>query len=475
MSETFTCEPAVGATWDEIRDWDERYYLRPFRAEDEYHHIAVDHGEGSYLVLADGRRVLDFLGQYCCVSMGQSHPRIRAAITEAAHRFSHLSEPWTSDYRAKAAKLIVDDLLDADDWAGGIRFVSTGSEAVEMAIVMAKLYTGRPNIVTQQFSYHGWTQGAAATTGLHGWRGGLASANGEVIPVPGYPPPEYHEAPPPTHWPNDGGETADGQLPCVAATERLIRDLGPETVAAFVCDVSLGPGIHPPPGYIPQIREMTRRLGVLWIDDEVLTGFGRMGTWFGYQGYQDCAPDLMALGKGLVGAAVPCAAVVARRDIAAFFRMWRWWLPSTMAAHPVAMAALVATIEAMQDEGVVENAARLGAYLGPRLAALEDQHRCVGHVNGAGLFWLIELVRDAETGERFVPEDRLDMGAGDLSRWPVNMVSEHCLEQGVFVGGFAPNTLRIAPALNVTEAECDVFLEALDYALDRVDERCDRS
>jgi taurine--2-oxoglutarate transaminase len=289
-----------------------------------------------------------------------------------------------------------------------------------------------------------------------------------VREVPGYVDQRgFAVAPAPEHYPWSG-ELVDGRLPSVVETERLLLELGPENVAAFLSDVSVAPGIHPPPGYVPQIRELTRRLGVLWIDDEVLCGFGRMGRWFGYQAYPGVTPDIMTLGKGMIGAALPAAGVVVSREIAAFVQERRWWLAITMAAHPVAMAALVANIRAMQDEGAVENAARVGAYLGARLKELE-RHACVGQVAGEGLFWLVDLVRDKRTAERFVPDDRGAMGPGDVAAWPVNRIAASCLERGVFVSGFVPNTLRIAPPLNVTERECDEAVTALDAALAELD------
>ena len=204
---TVTASP-TGVSWEEVKEWDERYYLRPFRSLDEYTHVAVDHGEGSYLVLADGTRILDFMSQYICANLGQSHPRIRDAIVEAAHRFAYLSEPWASDYRSKAAKLIIEDVLGGEGWAGQVRFVATGSESIELALIMAKLYTGRPNIITQEYAYHGWTQGAAGTTGFRAQRAHVSSASGDAHEVPGYPPPEYHVVPGPDALPGDGSRRA---------------------------------------------------------------------------------------------------------------------------------------------------------------------------------------------------------------------------------------------------------------------------
>lgn len=465
----------IGVDWQDVKDWDEKYYLRPFRALGEYTHVGVERGEGSYLYLADGSRVLDFMSQYVCANLGQGHPRVRAAIVEAAGRFTYLSEPWTSDYRSKAAKLIVEDLLGDEGWAGQVRFVTTGTEAIEMALIMAKLFTGRPNIVSQEFSYHGWTPGAAGAS-LRLTRGNVAHpGTGEVLEVPNHVPPGYYLAPAPNPYPGEEPRDADGTLACVRQTEELFQRIGAETVAAFVVDVSHGTGsIHPPPEYLPQIRALTERYGALLIDDEVLSGFGRMGKWFAYQNYPGVRPDIMAIGKGLVAAAAPAAGVVVRSDIGEFFKDRRWWLPTTMAGHPLAMAAVCATIEAMLEEGIVERAAETGEYLAGLLAELEARHPSVGLVSGAGMFRTVELVKNKETRELFVPEDRNSMGEGDVASWPVNVVARHGLERGVYMSGFVPNTLRLGPPLTASREECDEAMEALDYALSRLDEGCTR-
>lgn len=448
--------------WDLIAEWDREFYIHPFRTLEEYVTVGVERAEGSYLLLADGSRVLDFMSQYICVNLGHGTERVRHAVMEALDRYTYLSEPWTSPYRSQAAKLILDDILGSEGWAGGVRFVSTGSEAIEMAIIMAKLFTNRPNIITQEFSYHGWTMGAAGATGLRSSKGNVSTPAGDVQDVPGYPPAGFHLVPAPS-----AARASSGRLACVEDAENVMKSIGPETIAAFVCDVSLGAGsIHPPKDYIPQMREVTDKLGILWIDDEVLCGFGRMGHWFGYQSYPGVYPDLMAIGKGISGSAIPAAGVVARKDIAAFFNERRWWMPSTMGAHPVAMAAVVAAIEEMIDKRIVERAAETGKYLESRLRALAAEHPCVGDVNGEGLFWVVELTRP--DGTRFVPEDRYQMGTGDISKWPTQIVTRECLAQGVFITGFVPNTLRLGPPLTVRREECDVALEALTAGLDEL-------
>jgi taurine--2-oxoglutarate transaminase len=165
---------------------------------------------------------------------------------------------------------------------------------------------------------------------------------------------------------------------------------------------------------------------------------------------------------------VPAAAVVVREDIAAYFKERRWWLPTTMGGHPLAMAAMVATIEEMLENNLVERAAETGRYLEERLRRLGDRHPCVASVAGDGLFWVLELARP--DGRQYVDEDRDHMGAGDISGWPTQIVTQACLESDVFITGFVPNTLRLGPPLTVTREECDHALTALEKALNRLAE-----
>ena len=283
--------PTAPVDWGLVRAWDEAYYAHVFVAADEYEHRAVSHAEGDFLVLSDGTRLLDFTSGLLCTNAGHRNERIERAIVEALQRYGFVWEGWATDYRARAAKLIVEDLLGADGWAGRVRFTSSGSEAVELALLVAKLVTGRPNVISRDFAYHGWTHGALSLMGLPGSRGILAAADSDEIRRPaGVPMPGVSFAPAPycRHCPiqhtypacKRGGD----RLACIDATEHLIRTIGPDTIAAVVAEPIFGVGMfHPPEEYLRQLRELTREYGILWIDDEVMTGFGRTGKAFAYQ------------------------------------------------------------------------------------------------------------------------------------------------------------------------------------------------
>jgi taurine---2-oxoglutarate transaminase len=461
----------------DVRAWDEAYYAHVFVTDEEYEHRAVVRADGDFLELADGSRLLDFTSGLLCVNAGHRNERIRAAIVEALERYGFVWEGFATEYRSRAAKLIVEDLLGRDGWAGRVRFTSSGSEAVELALLIAKLVTGRPNVVSRDFAYHGWTHGALSLMGLPGSRGILASPDSDEVRRPaGIPMPGVHFAPAPycTRCPishtypacKRGGET----IACIEATEHLIRTIGADSIAAVVAEPIFGVGMfHPPPEYLPQLREVTRRHGILLIIDEVMTGFGRAGKTFAYQHSPGVTPDLMTIGKGMVSAALPAGGVVMSREIAAIMDRYRWETISTFAGHPVVMAAVVANLEWLIEERVPERAAELGAYLGAQLRTLQDTHACVGDVNGAGLLWAVELVRPDGSGERFVPDDRHVIPTGEPGFTPSFFVAAECAKRGVALATAPPNTLRLGPPLNTTREHIDLGITALSKALAELD------
>ena len=297
-----------------------------------------------------------------------------------------------------------------------MRFLSSGSEAVDQAMLIARLYTQRPIIVAFQHAFHGSTLGAGGIgTRLRGYGGGLSSPEDPTFlrTVPGYPLAGSAVVPASNCFRCPLGYThpactsvfPDGQVPCLHAAEELIRNLGPENVAALIAEPMSVTGVPNPPEYVRQIRELTTRLGILWIDDEIITGFGRTGTWFAYQ-WSGVTPDIMTIGKAFTNATIPMSATIVSREIADFFSRYRWMVGGTHAGNPIAAAAAVAAIETYRDEGLIERGQELGEYLGPKLRELAARHPCVGWVTGRGAFWSLELTKDATTREPFVPEGR---------------------------------------------------------------------
>ncbi len=467
--------------WNQIYEWDNKYYFHVKQTADEYRFIPVSHTEGNYVFLANGMKILDFCSQVIAANLGHRNPRVTAAIKEALDKVGFVQEIFCTEYRARAAKLIMEDLLGGDGWAGRIRFVSTGSEANEHAFAIAKNITGRPNIVTREYAYHGSTSGAAGASRNRYYRASLASPNSnEIRDVPNFPGTGFHIIPAPYCYRCSLGHTypsckqADGTLACIHASENHIRTLGAETVAAVVTEIFYGgSAINPPPEYIPQLRAMTRRLGILWIDDEVICGFGRCGKWFAYQLYEGVTPDIMTVGKGMNGCAVPVGGIVVSKDIARELDKYRYWSGSTFAGHPVVAASVASAVELQIEQNIPEVVAKKGAYLNKKLKELEGEHKCVGLAESAGLLGAFEIVKNKKTKEPFIKDDRFATFTGDISGYPEVMISEKCLLNGVMVGSTVPNTVRVAPPFTITEADIDFGIDVINKVLSEIDEKCD--
>ena len=467
-------------TWDQVIEWDKKYCFHVEKALSEWSPIPIAGCEGNHIIDANGNKILDFLSGLISVNAGQRNPKVVAAIKEALDSYGYLWEFNTTPQKSHAAKLIVDDVLGKDGWAGRVHFVSSGSEANEDALQIAKLYTNRPYIITREYAYHGWTQGAGACSRMNWWRGTLTSpTTNERRTIPGFPAEGYFPATAPfcyrCPYGFSGPEECQvgGQVSCLNDMEHLILSLGPENVAAVITElISGGSLVISPKEWVQGLRKLTKKYGILLIDDEVMTGFGRTGTWFCYQHF-GITPDIMPMAKGIVSSALPAAGVVVSKEIASFFDQYRWWHAITFSSHPIAMAACVANINYMIEENLPARSERLGNYLGKRLMEMEEKHKCVGFASGMGLFWGLEIVRNKKTKEPFIKEDRNVTGAGDVSDWPNNFIQAKAIEKGVLLGGFAPNCIRLGPALTVTEQEIDTAIDALDYALTAMDGKCE--
>ncbi len=462
--------------WNDVIEWDRKYCFHIEHSLDEWTPVPVARCDGEYIVLANGAKILDFLSGLISVNAGQRNQQIIDEIKKSLDDYGYMWELFTHPYKSTAAKLIVDDILGPDGWAGRVHFVNSGSEANEEALQIAKLFTNRPYIITREYAYHGWTEGAGACSRINFWRGSLTSPKDDFSrKVPGFPAPGYFPATAPFCYRCPYGFKGpdyckiDGIVSCLNDLEHTIKSVGPENVAAVITEPISGGGlVVSPREWLRGLREITRKYGILWIDDEVMTGFGRTGKWFAYQHY-GVTPDIMTMAKGIVSSALPAAGVAVSKEIAEFFDKYRWYHAVTYSSHPVSMAAVVANLRYMIAEDIPARSHRMGEYLGRRLVELESRHKCVGQVTGMGLFYGMEIVKDKATREPFFEGDRDTSGAGDTSNWPVNIVQRKALEKGVLFGGFVPNGLRIGPALTIKEDQIDQGIAALDFGLDEVD------
>jgi taurine--2-oxoglutarate transaminase len=440
-----------------FHSWSAQATVRPF--------VAVG-AQGSWVWDGDGTPHLDFSSQLVFTNIGLGHPKVVAAIQEQAARLATIAPQHANAARSEAARLIVER-------APGSRFTHVfftngGADAVENAVRMARLHTGRRKVLARYRSYHGNTTTAINLTGdPRRWPNDYGAEG--IVHFHG---PFLYRSPFHATTPEEETERALEHL------ERTILLEGPATIAAIVLESIPGTAgiMVPPPGYLRGVREICDRHGILWIADEVMSGFGRAGRWFAVElanqddrdgqerGDGPVEPDLVTFAKGVNSGYVPLGGVIISRPVYGTFAERPFPGGLTYSGHPLACAAAVATINVMIDEGIVENADRLGReVLGPGLAELADRHGIVGEVRGVGAFWAVEFVRDKTTREPLV-----SYNATGAANAPMAAFAAACRKRGLlpFVNG---NRTHVVPALNITDDEARYGLALLDEAVTEVE------
>nr|WP_238154587.1 MULTISPECIES: aspartate aminotransferase family protein [unclassified Ornithinimicrobium] len=435
---------------DRTYELDRKHVFHSWSAQARITPMTLVSASGSHVWDGEGNRYLDFSSQLVYTNIGHQHPRVVQAIQEQAARLCTIAPQHANDARSEAARM-VSEVTPGD--LDKIFFTNGGADAVEHAVRMARLHTGRYKVLTRYRSYHGGTDTAVNLTGD------------------------------PRRWPNDYGNSgvvhffgpflyrsrfhaATEQEECARALEHLeetIRMEGPDTIAAILLESIPGTAgiMVPPPGYLTGVRELCDRYGIVFIADEVMAGFGRSGRWFAIE-HDDVVPDLLTFAKGVTSGYVPLGGVAINSQIAATFdeRVYPGGL--TYSGHPLATAAAVATLQVMHDEDVVTRAALLGAeIIGPRLHEISQSHPSVGEVRGTGAFWAVELVKDRQTREPLAPY-------GGTSE-AMNAVVAECRANGLllFVNY---NRIHVVPPCTMSPSEAAEGLSVLDAALSVADE-----
>jgi taurine--2-oxoglutarate transaminase len=419
--------------------------------------LVVAGAEGSWVWDGDGTPYLDFSGQLVFTNIGFGHPKVVAAIQEQAALLATVAPQHANAARSEAARLIVERA--PGERFTHVFFTNGGADAIENAVRMARIHTGRRKVVSTYRSYHGNTTTAINLTGdPRRW----ANDYGAEGAVHVFGPFLYRSA---FHARTEAEE-------CERALEHLEQTIameGPATIAAIVLESIPGTAgiMVPPPGYLAGVREICDRYGIVWIADEVMSGFGRAGRWFACEldnADARAEPDLVAFAKGVNSGYVPLGGVLVSREICDTFAQRPFPGGLTYSGHPLACAAAVAAITAMTDEGIVENADRLGReVLGPALEEMAERHPIIGEVRGVGAFWALELVRDRATKEPLVP-----FNATGPASAPVAALTKACLRRGLlpFVNG---SRTHVVPALNIPDDEARWGLSVLEDALSEVE------
>ena len=439
-------------TFDAAYGNDRAHVFHSWSAQALISPLAVAGAEGSWMWDYDGKRYLDFSSQLMNVNIGHQHPKLVAAIQDAAGRLCTIAPFHANADRSEAARLIVEV---APDNMAKVFFTNGGAEATENAIRMARLHTGRHKVFAAHRSYHGATAGSITLTGDPRRWPSEPSIPGIVRFFGPYP---YRSS---FHAADEAEECARA----LAHLDELLMFEGPHNVAAIIMEPVVGTNgiLVPPPGYLAGVRELCDRHGILLIADEVMAGFGRCGEWFSIQ-HWDVQPDLICFAKGVNSGYVPLGGVVISAEVAASFDERAYPGGLTYSGHPLACASAVASINIFKDEDVIGRAARLGAeVIGPELEKLAARHPSVGEVRGLGVFWAIELVRDRSTREMLVPYN----AAGDAAK-PMLEVAAACKERGLWPFTHF-NRLHVVPPCTISDDDVRAGLSIIDEALDVAD------
>lgn len=431
-----------------VYDLDREYVFHSWSAQKALKPMVIAGAEGSYFWDYDGNRFLDFSSQLVNVNIGHQHPKVVAAIQEQAGRLSTIAPQHANDMRGEAAKRIVE--LAGPNMAK-VFFTNGGADAIENAIRMARLHTHKHKVLSAYRSYHGNTGAAIVATGdPRRWPNEYAAQH-----VHFFGPYPYRSE----FWSNSPEQETERALQHL---EHVIQFEGPGTIGAIVLESVVGTAgvIVPPPGYLEGLRALCDTYGIVWIADETMSGFGRTGEWFAFQNWA-AQPDLIVFAKGSNSGYVPVGGVVISGDIAATFdeRVFPGGL--TYSGHPLAAASIVGSIDAMKEEGVVENAKSIGEnVLGPGLRSLAERHMVIGEVRGLGVFWALDLVTNRATKEPLAPY-------GGTSPAMTELVVE-CKKRGLMpFTNF--NRMHVVPPCTVSETEAKEGLAILDEVFSGLD------
>ena len=434
-------DPAARRTYE----LDRAHVFHSWSAQAALDPLVITGAEGCYVVDGHGRRLLDLSSQLVNTNIGHQHPKVVAALKAQADVLCTIAPQHANDQRSEAARLIAERTPGELD---KVFFTNGGAEAVEYAVRMARLHTGRHKVLSQYRSYHGGTSTAINLTGD------------------------------PRRWPNDNGSAGTVHFfgPFLyrshfhATTEEEERDRaleqlaqlvaveGPGSIAAIVLESIPGTAgiMVPPAGYLAGVRALCDRHGIVLVADETMAGFGRTGRWFAIE-HDGVVPDLLTFAKGVTSGYVPLGGVAISPHVAATFDERPFPGGLTYSGHPLACAAAVATITAMAEERIVENAADIGEnHLGPGLRALAEKHPSIGEVRGRGVFWALELVTDRTTKEPLAPYGGTSPAMKELTA-------------ALLDGGVLPftnfNRLHVVPPCTISAAEVEEGLAVLDRAL----------
>jgi len=414
--------------------------------------IAVQHAKGVYLYDFNGKRYIDFSSGLMNVNIGHGDQRVTDAVVNQMQEVSYITPGCVTRVRGELGKKL------AEISPGNLTktlFTVCGASAIENAIKLARLYTGKHKIIARYRAFHGASYGAMTAGGDPRKLASDAQQAPNIIHVED---PYCYRCP----W---GREITTCSRECVSHIERVIQFEGPENIAAILMEGESGSSgcIKYPPDYLQKIRALCDKYNILLIADEVMSGFGRTGNWFGVDTH-GVVPDMIATAKGITSGYLPFGALIVSDTIAKYFDDKVLWLGLTYSAHPVCCAASLEVLNIYEEDHLIENAAAMGKYIEEEVEKLKQQHPCIGDFRNTGLLGCIELVKNKTTKEPMAP-----FNAKPDEMMIMNKVASKISELGMYT--FVRwNYIFVAPPLCITKEEIDEGLAIISEALKIADE-----
>ncbi len=437
-------------TQNEIVDLNKAYTFFSWEAQGAVNPIPAERAEGVYFWDTSGKRYLDFNSQLMNVNIGHGNHKVIQAIKDQAEKLTYMYPGIATDPRGRLGEKL------AEITPGTLKktfFSLSGTEANESAIKIARQYTGRQKILGRFRAFHG--QGFASQ-----------QAGGDprrIVNEPGVGwVVNFHD---PYRYRCLFCRELDAcNLMCARHIEQLVQFEGPQTIAAIILEGYSGSSgiIAPPdPEYWTIVRQICDKYGILLIVDEVMSGFGRTGKWFGVDHYPDARPDIITMAKGLTSGYMPLGATIVTEDIAKHFDTHPLVVGGTYSSHTLACATALACVQVYEEEGLIERSAQMGEVLERGLRDLQAEHPSIGDVRGIGLFWVMELVKNRETRE---PMSEFNKPLSD----PMKQALAYTRSKGLFAF-MRWNMIFAAPPLIITEEQLQEGLSILNDALSITD------
>jgi taurine--2-oxoglutarate transaminase len=414
--------------------------------------IAIKNGKGVYLYDYDGKKYIDFSSGLMNVNIGHGHQRVTDAVVRQMQEISYVTPSCVTKVRGELGKKLASITPEG---LNKTLFTVCGATAIENAIKLARLYSGRHKIIARYRSFHGASYGAMSAGGDPRKIGADTQQSPNFIHVED---PFCYRCP-------FGQKFGSCQYECISHIERVIEFEGPNSIAAILMEGESGSSgcIKYPKDYFKKLRAICDKHGILLIIDEVMSGFGRTGKWFGIDNHE-IVPDMIATAKGLTAGYIPFGALIVSDKIASHYDDIPLMLGLTYSAHAIGCAAALEVLNIYEDENLIENAAEMGKYIESEVEKLKLKHPSIGDFRNTGLLGCIELIKNKETKEQMAP-----FNAKPDEMVVMNKVAAKIKELGMYT--FVRwNYIFIAPPLCITKDEIDEGLSIISQAISIADE-----